>query len=473
MKRHFALIFALALFYTAALSTLFLWNERGLGPPAHYIITGDEPHYLVMVRGLLRYHSLEQTQVYQDEITTRDLFPPGIAARDAIPSSKTTHGVEGPRGLYNIHGVGLPILLLIPFALGGVIGAKFFLVLISGGLVYLCWKLTGLFSENPKDRLLATLATTVAAPFIPATHQIYPDLPAGLLCLMGLWWFLTPNRARHPLKEIGLAGLIAFLPWLQIKLSITSLILLTGISLQIWPQKDGVHRVFRIGSVALLIFGGLALLNLYCYGKISGPYMKPQLEFSWTSVMVLLGLHLDQNQGYLMQDPIAWIGLFHLGHLLRSERKTFLFWCLLYLSLIVPNGLHWNWYGGGSLSGRFTLSAATVLLFPTIMALLSTRQTHPRLFYSLIGLVMGLQSYLFYRYAILGVSLFNKPELTEASQYAIFYPDLHALLPMLYNVEWAYQYLPNYLWTFLLIGILVGGYCSDQNQQRDRRCLSR
>lgn len=438
----------LIIYLLLALSTLAIWTNKDINA-----VTGDEPHYLVMANGIVQYGSWEQTNPYNEEFTTRKIYRHGLAARGALPVPANTHAVSGPHGLYNIHNIGLPFLLALPFLWGGVIGAKIFMVLCGALVVTVIWKYSSIFSESQTQRFWAVLAVTISLPLLPAASQIYPDLLAGLIALVGLYWFLTASQKRSIAHEILWASLIAFLPWLQIKFAATAVLLFAAIGVRSYCQSKNLKRTTVIFLVGALSVAALALYNQHAFGKLTGPYQSGALEISKTSFMVLLGLHFDQNQGFLMQNPLHLIGVLALGWMYRvNPRFTFL-WGLVFLSLIVPNALHPAWYGGASFSGRFGWAAATVFTVVTIFGLLELGKTRPQIFKSIIALSLLLQGYFFVQYAVIGVDIHNKGAATWFDAYPNMLYPIHSWLPALYNAEWALSYPQNYLW-LVLIGLL-------------------
>lgn len=148
-------------------------------------MTGDEPHYLVMSQGFLQSGALEQTQPYIYEFKNRVITPSGLETPGTIPDMSNSYTFLGPNGLFNYHNLGLPALLMLPFLLGGVAGAKIAMVLFSSLIVLLAWHLSGLFSRTASVRIMATLACTLSSTLIPSANQIYPDLLGGTLSFTG------------------------------------------------------------------------------------------------------------------------------------------------------------------------------------------------------------------------------------------------------------------------------------------------
>ncbi len=449
------LLIALLIYCIFSLTTLFSWNTKGINT-----ITGDEPHYLVMSSGIVNQGSLEQTAPYREEFKAREIYKHGLAPTDAQPSPKNTHAVMGPNGLFNVHNIGLPLLLTLPFLFGSVLGAKVMMVFFGSFVIIAGWKFASRFSENQTHRLLALIAATISLPLIPLSNQIYPDVLAGLIALTGLYWFLTLHERRTAALEALLAATIVFLPWLQIKFAATCVVLVLSISAKSYFQSKDLKRIFRILIIAGLSCVALAAYNYYAFGSIFGPYQKGALEISKTSFMVLLGLHFDQNQGFILQNPVNLIGILAIGWMYKLNREFAVIWAVVFLSLIAPNALHPHWYGGGGFSGRYQWAAAIVFIIPTIYGLLFISKSKEKIFKSIIVCSMFLQLYFFYQYAIIGIDLYTKNTGTRFDTYSIFYYPMHAWMPMLYDASWAYGYWPNYFWIILAITLLIFGFIS-------------
>lgn len=463
MKKHTVPVVLLA-YLLFSLATLAAWHKKEINT-----VTGDEPHYLVIASGIVKYGSLEQTRPYQEEIEKRQIYKHGLAPAGEMPSPANTHTVAGPHGLFNIHNIGLPLLLALPFALGGVLGAKLFMIACGALVILMGLKFSSLFSSNRPHHFWSVVAAAISLPLIPASNQIYPDVIAGLIALAGLYWFVTAPDKWTKTQEVSLAIMIAFLPWLQIKFAAPQFLLAMAISARICMASKDYTRAIRILLVSGLSCVALGLYNHYAFGKFSGPYQPGALEISKTSFMVLLGLHFDQNQGLLFQNPVNFIGILAIGWLYRFDRSFAIVWGLVFLSLIVPNALHPNWYGGGSFSGRFEWAAAIVLIIPTIYGLTRIRESRSGVFHAVIAAAVVLQLYLFYRYAVRSTHLYNKPAEVWPDVYSIFFQPLHAWLPMLYNANWAYGYVPNYAWAALILALFVWGFTNAKCTSK--RCL--
>jgi hypothetical protein len=454
MLKHLSIRSLLLIYGVCALTVFFSWRQAQFNGP-----TGDEPHYLIMANGLAQHGALEQTLPYQDA------FQPGQPERFHVPRGDM-HTIAGPHGLFNMHNLGLPLLLALPFALGGVDGAKLFMLLCGAGVLLCAWKMAGLFTSDGRQRWLAVLATCIASPLLPAATQIYPDVVAGLIAMTGLYWFLTTSHQRGAAAELLLAAAVVYLPWLQIKFGLTCAVLVLAVAAKIYRESRDLKRIARIlvlaGASCLL----LASYNLYAFGKASGPYLADAIEVSKTSLMVFLGLHFDPNQGFLLQNPINLVGLLGIGWLWRVNRPFVLLWAAVFLTLLAPNALHPNWYGGWSFSGRFGWPAAMVFMVVTLYGLLELARRRDKLFLALTALSVLLQAYLFSRYAFRSVDLYNRPWGTPLSDYSLYYRGIQDWLPGLYNADWAYGHAPNYAWLALVLMLVAAGFARTPRWRR-------
>jgi hypothetical protein len=439
------LVLLLAIYFVAALATFLSWRAKNI-----YNITGDEPHFLIITSGLVKHWSFEQTLPYAEEARTNGIYKFGPLDQ---------HTVHGPNGVYSKHGIGLPILLAIPFSLFGLLGAKFFMIVVGASVVVLSWKISGFFTSNRSVRFLSVLAACIGMPLIPASGQIYTDIPAGLIALSGIYLFMTLEGRSRLLPSIAVAASLAMLPWLHVRYAAASVILTVAI---IWKISRNQNESLKIRTTLLMIafsltsFAGLIAYNLFAFGNAAGPF-NAELEISKTSLMVLFGLFVDQNQGFLLQNPIALLGVLFAGSLFASDRKLFAVWLLVFLSLIVPNSLEKFIYGGWSFSGRFQWAASVVFLLPTIFGLVRM-SSNLKVFYSVTSIGIFTQAFYFCLYAFADVSMYNRPVSTFFDDYTMLHSRIYSWLPALYNVDIAYKYLPNLGWLIALCALAGAGF---------------
>src|SRR5215471_18535971 len=98
----------------AYMAVACFWFHRGYNP-----ISGDEPHYLFIADSLVRDFDAKIDNNYREDEQQKRIY--GKLDWHTPPGSS-----------YSIHGIGIPMLLAIPFALLGTIGAKLLLCILAG-----------------------------------------------------------------------------------------------------------------------------------------------------------------------------------------------------------------------------------------------------------------------------------------------------------------------------------------------------
>ncbi|MDF2443152.1 MAG: hypothetical protein JWR01_1355 [Subtercola sp.] len=467
----------LLLYLAAALSTLHSWQNAG------FTLTGDEPHYLVIARGLLVDHTLEQTVPYR-EAFDQGLFFGGTIAEAPTPAN--THAYLGPHGLFNIHSFGLPLLIAVPYALQGVLGVKVFLVLVGGAGIVLFWKISGVFMASTTVRAVSVGAVGLAMPLLPGANQIFPDIAAGVLCLVGLYWLLTIERSRPVWREASMGVAVAYLPLLQIKFALPAVILAAALTVAIVRREAATRgsggalrrgralswgSALRRGRAAVivvpvaLLLGLVCAVNLYAFSNLTGPYEPGAFDVGPAALMAFAGLVIDQNQGLVFQNPIAFAGLVGVGLLFAWRKRFALIWALVLLALILPNALLANEYGGYSLNGRFQYAGALVFGIATLFALSRLAQ-HRRVVWMIacaagVSLSAAFWALLTFSPSFLefgGRLLYRQDPLPWLLEYSVFFFPLQNALPALYDEAWAFTSLPNYAWAAVVLVLLAAGF---------------
>lgn len=454
MKKYYSAWTLIVVYITLSITMLFAWQQQNKSR-----VSGDEPNYLIVTYAICKYHTFEITQASQDNFDTGIIRPIKDYIPGTLPSSKNTDGKNASHGLFSVHNIGLPILLCIPFMIAGITGAKLCMIGLNSLLILFAWKISAIFSKQAKTRFIAVFMSCIGLPLLPASNQIFPDMLAGALVLGGIYWVMTMRYHRCITKEILGCIVIAFLPWLHIKFILCSTFFLLALCVTQYVYHKNVRRISLYCIIFLTSFFLLAMYNHYAFDQFSGPYVSGRaLAYNKTSLMVFFGLFLDQNQGFILQNLVTLIGVAWLG-MFYTQNKTLVLWlAIIFLSLLIPNALHHNWYGGHGFSGRFEWSASSVFVVVTLFGLIQFMNRLSKIKIIVLSTLACWQIYLFYRYAFQGLILYRRHEETPLADYSLFYGKISHWLPAFYNVNWAYQYLPNYAWLTFVLFIFFAGF---------------
>ena len=469
-------------FYACSIFTLINWWHDQI-----YSVNGDEPHYIIMADGITNYHTFEQTQPYKKEFEERNINLFGFATTDSILGSDNPHLVNGLHGLYNIHNIGLPLLISIPYIGGSTISnifpaelnynigvrfIKIFLVLLAGVIVWQSWTISGFFSRNRNVRVFAVIAIVFAYPFIPASNQVYPEILSGSIILLAIIYLIMNemNKCKPKIWNILLLSFsIAYLPWLQIKFTAPALIVACALSYSYFKTKSSFKYSASLLILLLISIALLAIYNFYAFGKITGPYSTGAMQINTDSFMVLLGLHLDRFQGLFFENVIYFLAIPFAASFYRKNRFVAITIFIIYASIVLPNALHIARYGGGSFAGRFQWAGSIVLIPLTIYSISKMIEIYPRIGWSSVAIAIFINVIMYIKYTFTGFNLYNRADLPALSTYQSFVPFISNMLPAFYDSSWAFKYAINYVWIVIFfflfsIGIMQNSKNEDSPQ---------
>jgi len=448
-------VIGLPLFF-ALCACVILWDSARDNKVA---VTGDEPHYLVVADGLLPTFEVEQSGPYSREFRNRTISPGGLAARTSIPAEDNTHAVMGPRGLFNVHNLGLPALLSVPYLLGGEMFARFFLILFATLGVAI---LSLIAPQEPYRSWSLTVSSLVLGlPLLVASSQIYPDLPAGVLCLVCLGVVAQPERANTRTWKVASAVAVSLLPWLHIRFGALSLVCLVSLAITMRRRAGPSSFWLVVVPPFLLSIGLLAFYNDYAFGSVVGPYESDDVQATGFTAMQFVGLLIDQNQGLLVQQPLLLVGVYAIGRGIRERSALMTTASALVATSLLTNSTHWSLYGGWSFNGRFGWTAFLPFSVLALAGLGRLGERHPRLFVAVISTGVAIQL----RYLI-GVVLQDRDLLPHAigswsGTYSAFWRPFEEMLPIFTQVDVAFTRPANLIGISLVGLLFLVGFTSD------------
>ncbi|HKO99193.1 MAG TPA: hypothetical protein VJU86_19495 [Pyrinomonadaceae bacterium] len=445
---HFILILPVLLYLAVAL----FWHSKQF-----YAVTGDEPHYLLVSESLVKDHDFLVVNNYLNHT------PVHQAA--GLDLSQQHHLGSHTRGQYSLHNIGLPVLIAIPYAIGGVLGAKLFLALLAGLWPWLLYKNLGLIVDSRAWQVIVALALSVGLPFLAASNQLFPDLLGGMIVFYVAGRIFARTQAReqelHQIKsDLWVGCLIAFLPWIHIRFAAPALVLLLAHGYFGRSKESALSRFLssRVLLPAILVACSLILVAFYqhtAFGSMLGPYSSSDVSMRLRdSFMIFLGFHWDQSQGMFIQQPLLLLGLVGLPMMIKENWEATILLGLVYLSILVPNAMHPAWYGGFTFQGRFWWTAFSLWVFPIAYAVRFLTKKNERLLLVLCVGSLAFQGWLAYRWVFQSAFLTNRNIPVWAS--TSFFQDtrLMRLLPAFRDFDTYLNHPANYV-ALILGGLLI------------------
>jgi len=335
-------------------------------------LTGDEPHYLAITQGLLLYHTLDQHSV----LYHHDFF-------SYYPYLMSSHAIHRNGQLFSIHYIGLPVVMLPGFALAGVKGAS---ATLAAGLLLLSilvWRLCRRVA-GPAAALATAAVVALSAPFVLNSGAIYPD---GLSAAVLLGAFLAAVAGPLTLRRGVLLGvLLAFAPWLHVKLLLAVPAILLVVAIEVWRRRGspGIKPELRALALAYVLpslsIGGLSCFNAAVYGNASltAEYAGSSFVFTDNPLAGLVGQLFSEGAGVLGVAPFFFLCVPGAVGLWRRDR-----WLAAEIAIVtVPYWLvtltYRNWWGGDAPPLRFLLPVVAFWVAGVAVLLEDARATLTR-----------------------------------------------------------------------------------------------
>lgn len=320
--------------------------------------SGDEPHYLVITQSLLRDRDLRIENNHQ-----RGDYREYFAA--PLRPDYLTRGLDGQ--IYSVHPVGLPVLVLPAFAIGGYPAVVAMLVLMAALAAALAWQWMRDLSGSSAAATFAWASVALTAPYLLNSFTVFPEIPAALALMIAIAW--RPS-STHPLVCFARGLAIAALPWLS-----TKYVPMAAVVGLVWIYRlrfrIGRETLALVAPVVVSLAGWFAFFHAF-WGTFapSAPYGSQDTLTLRNLAHGLPGLLFDQEYGVVFVAPVLALALLGLARMWRGgadARRHAIEFALILCALILTVGAYHVWWGGTASPGRPVASA--VLLFgPPIAA---------------------------------------------------------------------------------------------------------
>jgi hypothetical protein len=310
---------------------------------------GDEPHYLMVAESIVRDGDLSLEADYAE----------GRYRQFADGPLAPHYRVRGRGGeIYSLHAVGLSLLVLPAYALGGYPAASLFMAVLTALLALETRELVRRWTG--RDSLAEGLGWAVALspPLLHYAGLVFTEVPAALAVAIGL------RRGRDalswkPATACAVGSVLAFLPWLNVRYAPLAALL---VAFALWHRPRPASAAgFLAPAVASALSSALYHYALYGFFDPRRVYGR-RPELSWATLPEgLPGVLLDQEFGLLVYAPafaLALPGLFLLWR--RDRRGAVVVWALVGVALLTASTWH-MWRGGWNPPARFLVPLVPAL----------------------------------------------------------------------------------------------------------------
>jgi len=335
---------------------LLPWSARHRQPD------GDEPYYLLITHSLAYDFDADLTNNYRAGDWRHYMDRP-LAPQPGDPVGQ--HGEQ-----YSRHNEALPMLLALPYRLGGKTGALVTMALVAALLSWMTLRLARHYQPGlPVEALAVYGLAAFAPPLLLYSYQVWVEVPAALLVAVAL-------DRLHDLKEhrtwgwkqwLGLGLPILLLPLVKIRFLLIAAPLL---AMAWWYAGRPRRPILLLGALLVAVAGGILLYNHFLYANPLKIHSWQELDlhqYRWLSYLAGgLGIFFDAAFGLFACAPV-WLLLLAAVPLLAVRRDRLLLdlaaLTLPYLLIVAPRN---EWYGGWSPPFRYALIALPLLALTLI-----------------------------------------------------------------------------------------------------------
>ncbi len=261
---------------------------------------GDEPHYLLITHSMIHDQDMNQYNNYHDE-DYRSFYRHELETK---PSDIVSPGKIYSQGL----GFLFPLLLAPGYIIFGYNGVLIEMCLISAFLALLIFKTCLKTTHNVAVSLGTTAAACLALPISVYSSQVYPDMLAALLTLVGFICFMKLSAGKQTILSfsiiISITAILLFLKFRYAPICCSFALLLI---LSLMRNKARLLRFSLLIAVIVAVYlsidyfllkGDLFFNRFGSLRKISA--FLPGSDFP----KVIIGLLIDQESGLLFFSPL-------------------------------------------------------------------------------------------------------------------------------------------------------------------------
>ena len=283
-------------------------------------VSADEPQYLLTAISLAEDFDLDISDEL-DEERFRDFH------EVSLNQQTIELNAEGQR--ISPHDPLLPIILAVPVALGGWVGAKVALALIAGLTAVATFTLAvRRFGVDRRVGGFVVSAFFIASPFAAYGAQVYPAMPAALTMTLGV---LAVTGSPSTRKSVVAVLSVVALPWLSVKYVPIAAVVALGLLWQNWRAGNAkavaaILTTLAISGVAYgvahqQVWGGW---TVYASGDF---FVGGEFEVVGTNANYvartnrLLGLIIDRHFGLAAWSPAFLLMPAALTALVRGGRS--------------------------------------------------------------------------------------------------------------------------------------------------------
>lgn len=338
------------------LVSFFIFYLVGLNRAEKLIPSGDEPHYLIITKSIAEDGDFDLKNNY----TQNQFNEFGHATIDYHLSPN----LKDQNKFYSVHNIGLPILLVPGYILGGIKGAIVCINIIAALSALLIFIIA---YEITKNKISATIIWLVSfiIPISLYSAAIFTEMPLFLLSLLLIYILLQYSKQPKRYLILLFSIICALLLWLHVKYAVTAFVFL--ISMIVLFKNYRLKNILILLIFPLLSYVLLILLFGRWYGLYSLTAQYPLGLFTSTDTISpisifkgIFGILIDKAFGVLVFAPVYIFSFSGLYFLFKDNKKIAIGSIIVFLVTIFSFGMNIKYLGWCPV-GRFAIPILSIL----------------------------------------------------------------------------------------------------------------
>ncbi len=324
---------------------------RALG----HVLSGDEPHYLILSRTLKAYHSLDVMRVYNNHGYWR-----------YYPGPIEPHVAQGPHGTLPLHNIGGPLLWHIPYLLWDYAGVLAFMTCVSALTIVNIFYFLRELGIVSRYATIVTALFAIGSPLYQYSSMVFIEPIAALFLVFAVRALVRPNASTGRLALASAA--LGMMPWLHGRFMIFAVLVPPLLVWRTWQRTPRAtwNYVACLAPAAVLVIGAFVFNAVLWHSWNIAPANALHGDgiFQIPLTHGLAGLALDRSFGLFTNFPIMALAL--PGLFLALRRQTLALYAVFALAIapyVVVIGTFAIWFGGFCPPARYLVVFAPLLSF--------------------------------------------------------------------------------------------------------------
>jgi len=303
------------------------------------------------------------------------------------------HVVKSLSGkFYSMHGIGGPVLWLIPFALFGKAGALLTMAIVVLGILYNFYYLLLAAGIEKRVSMITTFLISLGSPLLMYSYLLFVEPIGALIITYAFRKFLEKKQLAD--KTLIILGIVlSAIAWVHIRMAILAIPLLILLLFKLYQQKEGKKKFLLLLLPFILVNILYELYNYKLWGSWNPFFYIDRESTNFKNISFLsnlLGIFFDKDHGLFTNFPLFLFIIPGIVLSVRdgSKKNNYAIWftSIGYLLLVASYAA---WFGGFSPPARYIFLLIPLLGYYIAYTFQKVQKSYVQ-FLMILGCLFGL-----------------------------------------------------------------------------------